>query len=239
MKHVFRLCIVTIIVAFALQAQAQVKLGIKAGLNADNISQNYKDSDMETLTNMRLAYHIGALVAYGFNDILSLHTGVLFISKGYSWDLQEDFGNEALVDGYYRVSFNYLEIPFNFVCKLSVFQVYVGPYCAIGIGGKEKWDYTASWTDGGLGDDATGDFDLKPVFGEINDDDLENGDGPYRALDYGVNLGIGYQLGPVLVNAGYSLGLGNIVPNYESEDAKDYKTSNRVITISVSYFLKK
>lgn len=240
MKHIFRLCIVTIFVAFVLQTQAQVKFGIKAGLNADNISQNYKDSDMESATNMRLAYHIGAIIDYGFNDILSLHTGLLLISKGYSWDLEEDFGNDAEVDGYFRANYNYLEVPFNFVYKMSEFQVYVGPYCAIGIGGIQKWDYIASWTDGELGDDATGDYNLKPVFGEVMDGDFDNSDeGPYRALDYGVNFGIGYQLGPVLVNAGYSHGLGNVVPEYEGDDAKDYKISNRVITISASYFLKK
>lgn len=236
MKCLTKFLVIIGLVTFSLQTQAQVKFGLKAGMNVNNISQNFKESDWEFETKMRLAYHFGATIDYGLSDALSLQSGLLFTSKGFSYDLEEDLDDGETVDGYYRAIFNYLEIPINFAYKINDFQIYAGPYLAIGIGGKNKWDLTYKYD----GDEysESDEYNFKPVFGEVGEGDLDDDEDAYSALDYGLNLGVGYQTGPILINAGYSLGLGNLTPAYEGDDDDrgDYKISNRVISLSVSYF---
>jgi len=236
MKYLLRTLVIITLITSSVQTQAQVKFGVKAGLNVNNISQNFKESDWELDTKMRIGYHIGATVNYGLSDAISLQSGLLLSSKGFSFDLEEGLDDDETIEGYVRAIFNYLEIPINFAYKINDFQVYAGPYLAIGIGGKNKWDYTYKY-DGDEYKDAD-EIKLKPVFGEVGEGDLGEDEDAYSALDFGLNLGVGYQAGPVLISAGYSLGLGNLTPAYEGDDddPKDYKFSNRVITLSVSYF---
>ena len=40
----------------------------------------------------------------------------------------------------------------------------------------------------------------------------------YRAFDFGLNLGVGYQVKSVLFNVGYSFGLTNLTPKYDADD---------------------
>ena len=230
MKYLLRTLVISALIAFSMQTQAQVKFGVKAGLNINNISQNFKESDWEFDTKMRLAYNIGATVDFGLSDAFSLQSGLMLTSKGFSYDLEEEWGEGT--EGYNRVIFNYLEVPINFAYKINDFQIYAGPYLAIGIGGKNKWDVTYD------GDSDADEYKFKPVLGEVGEGDLDDDEVAYRALDYGLNLGVGYQVGSILINAGYSLGLGNLTPAYEGDDddRKDYKISNRVISLSVSYF---
>lgn len=214
-----------------MQTQAQVKFGVKAGLNINNISQNLAESDWEAATIMRLAYNVGLTADFGLSDVLSLQSGLMLTSKGFSYDLKEEFDED--IDGYFRFCYNYLEVPINFAYKISDFQVYAGPYVAIGIGGKMKYDVSFD------GESESDEAKLKPAFGEVSDGDLADDEDAYSALDYGLNFGIGYQVGPILINAGYSLGLGNVTPSYEGDDdgdRADYKMSNRVISLSFSYF---
>lgn len=61
----------------------------------------------------------------------------------------------------------------------------------------------------------------------------ENSDEEYfRAFDYGLNAGVGYQFGNILLSAEYSLGLGNIAAIYNENTVDAY---NRGITLSVGY----
>jgi len=230
MKSIIRTLVIIGLIAFSLQTHAQVKFGIKAGLNANNINQNFKESDWEEKTNMRFGYHIGAAVDLGLSEVISLQSGLLFSSKGFSWDVKEEWGDDT--KGYDRAIFNYVEIPVNIVYKINDFQIFAGPYVALGIGGKNKWD--VKW-DGGSDADY---YKFKPVFGEAKEGDIGDEEEPYNALDAGFNLGVGYQVGPVLLNLGYSLGLVNMTVDYEggSSDRDDFKVTNRVITLSASYF---
>lgn len=237
MKYLLRTFVVSALIALSVQTQAQVKFGVKAGLNANNISQNFKESDWESDTKMKLAYHIGATVDYGFSDAISLQTGLMLSSKGYKDDLEQDLDDDETVEGYDKYTFNYLEIPIHVAYKINDnFQVFAGPYLAFGIGGKNKWDIT--YTYDGNSETYSDEEKFKAVFGEVKDGDLGDDESAYRALDFGLDFGVGYQTGPILINAGYSLGLGNLMPSYEGsdQDPKDYKISNRVITLSVSYF---
>jgi hypothetical protein len=59
------------------------------------------------------------------------------------------------------------------------------------------------------------------------------------ALNFGLGFGLGFKTGPILINAGYELGLTNLTPKWGGDgedDRDDYKITNGVINVSVSYF---
>jgi hypothetical protein len=247
MKKTNTFLMLIILVTFAFSTSAQVNFGIKVGGNLSNIKHDYKDSDYEYATKMKVGFHIGLTSDIPINDMFSFQPGLLFTTKGWSYDLDELFdefdpvrsvsADGLEIDGYARTSLNYLELPLNVAFKANALQIYAGPYLGIGIGGKHKNDYTVSF----MGDSETfkDDYKLKSVFGEVKEGDLEDDEDAFTALDFGLNFGVGYTVGPVLIQAGYSLGLGNINPKYEGmsdTDRSDYKDLNRVITLSVSYF---
>jgi len=220
----------------ASQSMAQARIGLKAGLNASNMMYNYEDSDLEPKSNMKLGFHIGAIVDLEVSDEFGIQTGLVFNQKGATMDLEEGLSSGQSVDGYDRITLNYLEIPILAAVKIESFQVYAGPYLAYGIGGKNDYDYTVS-TEGGEDVTWKDEVKLKGKMGEVDPADLEADEGAFNALDYGVNLGVGFQTGPVLINAGYSLGLGNVNPEYKNGlDPADFKMSNSVINLSVSFF---
>jgi len=228
-----------IVLAFAVASQAQIKIGAKAGVNINNMAFDYANSDFEPETKMGLGFHFGATAEYGISDQIAVQSGLLFTRKGFSFDIEEAWGGEGVdVEGYDRMMVNYLEIPIHAAYKFGGFQVYAGPYFAFGIGGKNKWDVTVSGD--GFEESDSDETSLKPVFGEVDYENLDEDESPYRAFDAGLNFGIGYQMDKLLINAGYSLGLVNTAPSSvkgnDDYDAADQKSTHRVISVSVSYF---
>ena len=246
MKKLTKFFALIFLSCLAFSAGAQVNFGIKAGGNLSNVHQNFKDSDNEYATKFKPGFHIGITADLSFSDNLSFQPGILFTTKGWGYDLDElfdedDFGEVKSagfdIDGYWRTSLNYIEIPLNFAFKHNDLQIYAGPYVAVGIGGKQKADFTASYM--GYSETVKDEMKIKPFFGEVKEGDLKEDEGAFNALDFGLNFGLGYMIGPILVQGGYSLGLANTNPKYEGATDSyrdDYKTSNRVITLSVSYF---
>jgi hypothetical protein len=259
MKKIWIICIVLLLTAGAF---AQVKFGVKVGGNVCNmkfdIDNDYGD---EPETKAKMGFHIGLITDITLlENTLSLQPALLYSNKGYSVDFEKMLDDEFDADGvdmddyegYARMNYNYIELPINFVYKNSGFQVSAGPYFAIGIGGSFKHDFSFKADGEDFDSDDLFDKDtykLKPVFGKVDDDmyedylDDEDVWELYRAFDFGLNFGIGYQVKSVLFNAGYSLGLGNLTPIYDADDYdmdEDYTEGviqkNRVFTFSVSYF---
>ena len=146
--------------------------------------------------------------------------------------------------GYDRWTVHFLEIPINVAFKFKGFQAYAGPFVAIALSGKNKWD---------IDFDGESDSDSESLkFGSPVD--IEDLDSEYdflayhfKRFDYGLNIGAGYKLGPILFSAGYSLGLANLTPDLngeeeyigESFDPKDAKRSTGTFSVTVSYFFGK
>lgn len=260
-KSIMGIMVTFALIAMSLQAYSQygrpeVKVGFTGGLNLNNVAQDYDESDMESATKMRLGFRLGAVADYPFTDEFSLQSGILFVNKGYNVDLEEQYEDAFSVpgvddltvtaDGESYVSYNYLEIPINVVAKIEDFQISAGPYVAFNIGGKQYTDATVDYEGEMMGmpyegsQDIEEDSKLKPAFGEVDPEDYDDDEAPVNGFDFGLNFAVGYDIDPVVINVGYSLGLGNTAPKYDIDDydAKDYKTSNRVIYFSVSYFLE-
>jgi hypothetical protein len=258
----FNLLFIAVGLIFSVQTFAQVKFGIKAGGNVCNmkfdIESEYGD-EPETKGNM--GFHIGLITDISLSEnTVSLQPALLYSNKGYSVDyekmLDDAFDDQGLdmddYEGYARMNYNYIELPINIVYKNSGFQLSAGPYVAMGLGGNFKHDFTFKVDEVRFHSDDFFEKDtykLEPVSGKVDDDryeeyiDDEDVFELYRAFDFGLNFGIGYQVKSVLFNAGYSFGLVNLTPKYDADDYdmdEDYTEGviqkNRVFTFSVSYF---
>jgi len=244
MKNLTKTFLIIGLLLFSLQTQAQIKLGIKAGMNVNNIKQDMAVGNYSFNTKSSVGYHIGLVVETSIISALNLQTGILFSTKGYSRDLEYNLPNNTTVDGFDRFNLYYIEIPLHFAYIIDDnFQLYAGPYVAVGMGGKRKWDY--EYTNNGNSQGQEGDNDIKSKFGKLTVDDYSaNGDDPeyFKAFDFGVDFGVGYKSGSILVNVGYSIGLINMNPGGVINragveyNAEDYKTTNRVFSVSLSYF---
>lgn len=226
MKKIFTTLLI-VLVAFGI-SNAQIKFGPKIGINLANVSISPEDEELET--KMTTLFSVGLLADVGFTENVGLQTGLMYSAKGFKVDEQDDefdFGLKM------NATFNYLELPIHFVYKLNSLQIYAGPYVAYGLGGKNKVEWTF--------DDETETDEGKFVskLGEVSFEDfeeLEDDESFLNALDYGLNFGLGYELNGILINAGYSLGLGNVMPKYEDDEDED-TMKNGVISISAAYLL--
>jgi len=236
---------VTLVTVFCLSSIAQISFGPKVGLNLAKYSFNFKEASYEPDVKMLMAPLVGFAVNYQFTDALALQSGLFFSGKGTAIDLDKNAEEGYEYDGYDRVSTGYLELPVNVAYGIAIgenqIQIYAGPYVAYGIMGKEKWDYTEKHD----GNTETEKDDIKIKFkNKVDESDYEGDDNvDYQtALDFGLGFGIGFKTGPVLINAGYELGLANLNPKWGGEgdyDNNDWKFTNGVINVSASYFFSK
>jgi len=227
MKNLIKLSLTVAFMALIINANAQfdkskLKLGIKAGLNLADIAQDFKNSEEESDTKMSLGLAIGLVAEYEIQENLAFQSGLMLTRKGYKIDESAD--GEKYEE---KVKVTYLEIPLHLAYKMDAFQFYAGPYIAFGLSG--KWEEEYSY------DEETEKYDGDIVFGNDRKDAKE-GEMMIRGFDAGLDFGVGYQTGPILINAGYSLGLSNLMADPNEDDDKVF---NRVFKLSVSYFFGK
>lgn len=259
----FRLVLIFAGILISTTAFSQVSIGFKAGGNLNNmyfdVDNDYGD---EPETKFKLGFHAGIISDIPLvQETLSLQPALLFSNKGYSVDFEEMLDDELQdqgvdmddYEGYVRLNYNYFELPINLVYNNSGFQIFAGPYFALGVGGSMKHDFSFEAD----GEDFDSDdffeedsYKIKAVYGEVDDDmfedylDDEDVWDLYRAFDFGLNIGVGYQVNSLLFNVGYSFGLTNLTPKYDADDydmdedfTENVIQKNRVITFSLAYFL--
>lgn len=163
--------LLTLVFAFvAFLSVSNAQIGIRAGLNLANMSIETEGLTIEP--DSKLAFHLGLTYDKMINENLTFRPGLLFSAKGYSFEidgLDEDFGG----------SFNYLEVPLDFVYKTGALNIHAGPYIGILMSAK------------------SGDVDIK--------EDSETLDyGLNLGLTYNVTeqIGIGVNYGLGLANVG-------------------------------------
>jgi hypothetical protein len=142
---------------------------------------------------------------------------------------------------------NYLELPLNVVYTTggdNGFQVFAGPYVAVGVGGKAT--YSESVTSSGpngvtdeYSDSGSAGYTFANEFADPNSAG-GNSTGIFataRRFDAGITGGVGYRVGPIQAQLGYSLGLVNAQPDYPAS----YQTANetgyhRSLQLTATYF---
>lgn len=186
---------------FAIAGFSQVKWDARFGMNFSNQT---KLDDTKALP----GFTMGVGMDYGFTENWSLQSGLMITSKGFK---VKEMGEKLTVRPIY------LDIPILAAYKFAIsdnakFVVNVGPYMAIGLGGKAK----EHW-DGG---------EDEKVFDDKGMD--------CKRFDLGIQYGIGLELGEhYLVNF---TGQNGFITPYDFADGYDGdKPKNMSFAIGVGY----
>jgi hypothetical protein len=210
-QHVKGLAIIAILFLSTISVNAQVRYGLKGGLNLSTIS-GFEDANKAladvTIPGYSTGYaagaHIGFIFRYDLPAKFFLQPELLFSTQG----LQEEATNRKAETS--RLHFLQLPIYAGYKIKAGSFlQILVaaGPYLAYGINGSE----------GAYGDD-----------------------GMFKRFDAGLSVMAGVEIDKLQITAGYDFGLTDQMDVNGWNTAKDVlglpSILNKNIKVSVGYF---
>ena len=121
---------ILITVAFAALAiagaNAQVKFGVRAGLN--HTDQAVKEYDIKQETVPRISFYVGGLAEYAFNDVVLMDAGLTYSNQGYKTKI----GDGKVID-------HTLNLPIWFKYDFEGFRPKAGFYAGYMIERKAEW----------------------------------------------------------------------------------------------------
>ena len=215
-----------VLTGLAVSVNAQ-KAYIQGGANLANIT---KDADGNTDDRKGLyTFNVGILGSLGLSKTVDIETGLLFTGKGAK--SESNFGN----GDYIKSTFNplYVEVPVNvllrfpLVGKTNNLFVHAGPYVAMGVAGKSKYESKI----GVLSSNSESNIQ----FNNDNPTTAQQEDASYakiKRFDYGLNFGGGIALKSLILKANYGLGLAKI-NSTETNNSADQKNKYRTLSLSV------
>ncbi len=247
-----RLVLSFFIVILSVQTNfSQFKFGVKLGLTATNVNMDAASNfnDLELPTARTLNFDGGIVFEYELMpEILSIRSGLGYAQKGFNVDLnqvKQKFNDIKEITGDWQTRFQYLQFPVNFVYHFGDFNINAGPYLAYGLGGTEIQDLKIVLNDNTV-QNLQETYDLKAVFGSVNDDLSSTSNSLmiqyFNGLDYGINVGFGFNIKQVLINIQYQQGFTNITPDLVNEpnfSPSDLLAKHNVLSLEVTYFFKK
>ena len=180
MKNLLKFVLVICLMFAFSNMQAQIKFGLKAGLNLSTMTLKGLGISIDPKT--LVGFNVGVVSEITLSGNLCLQPAVLYSAKGSKFSvMSEEF----------QISPSFIEIPVNVVYKfdLGVVKLFLnaGPYAAYGIGGKVE----------------SGGESVDIVFGTKETDDM-------KPLDFGINVGAGVEISNIIISANYGLGLANL-----------------------------
>jgi hypothetical protein len=226
----------TLILLFSLaatvnMANAQTKVGVKAGMNFSNVrlnEENESKANTQSIPGVVLGLTVDIPVACDFY----IQPAIQYSRKGYKQKTGGFYGTATN----FKVNVSYVEVPVNILYKPCVgtgrLLIGAGPYIAYGMGGKWKSDNRVVMGDISIGN--TGDVIFR-------NDAMDGGDiNSYiygKRLDYGLNFLAGYEFFRKLsFQLGGQLGLANLKPEVNGVK-RTGKLKNAGFSISVGYQL--
>lgn len=220
-----RLIIITGILIFmphAMQIRAQ-SLYIKGGFNMSRMFVKFNGTDTNTM--YQPGFHIGAIIDYPSNDLLSLETGLFLTTRGEKTHLIFNLGVPiGRIDNSEATTLYYLDLPiriraaYNVGKRIKIFAV-AGPHFDFGLAGKMK--STAKFLD-----TVRVAHDKRNIkWGKDYNNDQ------YERFDTGLSFGGGLKVSSVLFDVTYNMGLYDISPL----DLYGETVKNRNLEISVGY----
>ncbi|GAB3009055.1 hypothetical protein GCM10027051_07250 [Niabella terrae] len=221
--------------AAGIQAQAQVDVGIRAGLNLNNVSSKDGDGDRAD-TKINPGFHAGLTFDIPIADEFYIQPAALYSMKGFKTTSDASIGGFNY-DGEVRWNASYIEVPVNFLYKPALGMGHLllgaGPYVGYGLGGKVSSDNNIDW---GNGEANSSDHAKLEFLNDNNDFSGDDDKVPYaKPFDYGANLLAGYEFAnkfSVQLNA--QLGLADIQPDNDG-NKQDGSLRNVNFGVSVGY----
>ncbi len=211
--------------AFISKANAQ-KVYVQAGGNLANITKN-KDGDTDGDKSL-YSFNAGVMGTLGISKVVDIESGLLFTGKG------QKFKSENANGDFIKSTFApyYIELPVNVIFKVPMdkdnnFFVGAGPYGAIGVAGKSKFESKI-----GL---LTTKSESNIQFNNDDPTTQQQEDASYakiKRFDYGVNFTTGFALKTIIIKANYGLGLAKI-NSTETNNSADQKNKYRTVSLSV------
>ena len=220
MKKIFFVDILSTLLAGAVSAQPRI--GVTAGGTASNISRD--NGQFTARCDWRFGFEAGVVADFGITNNFSVIPELLFAQRG-TINTMRDKSTYTL---------NYLQLPVNFAYKLNVghnskLMVFAGPYAGYGLSGSLKGPVHIS-----VGNESLGSIDIKiPFEFQTKEQDYENLEELkmyFKPLDFGINAGLGYEVGNMFFKAQYNHGF----TNYSNDKNVSFKNLN--ISISIGYF---
>ena len=203
-----RLLVVIIALTTTFESFAQIKFGVKGGLNYANMLDKNNNRTYSDDYQAKIGFNLGVTAEYSISEKFAIEPGLLFSTKGYKLE------NSGITGS---VNLNYLEVPINAIYKIEFSNakilIIAGPYLGYAVSGKMK----AS----------------EPVLG-VNEDSKEQKvviGTDIKPLDFGLNIGAGVEIKDITVSLQYGYGLANLSIHSESET----ELKNRVLGISIGY----
>ncbi|MEX2513994.1 MAG: porin family protein [Cyclobacteriaceae bacterium] len=174
--------------AFAQSNNPGPKIGIKGGLN---LSQLYVDQPNVEDENMKLGIHFGVFGKIPVNSFVAVQPEVLYTNMGSKIayggsDFEDLFGIET---GEIRFNLNYIQVPVALAVNLGPLNIHAGPYLSYLLSANVN-DWKSS--------------DTSPT--EVKELDTED----FNSTDYGVVLGVGFDIKGVNVGARYNFGMREV-----------------------------
>ena len=244
--------------ATAASAQTSYRFGVRAGANYATTTE--KSPTRTFAGNAAFSYSKSPIFAYQLGIVLEARRGnfafqpaLMFSQKGTV--IKADGAVSDLNTGYSQrregrttVRYNWLELPLNLVYNLPAgWQVFAGPYVAVGVGGKAIAEINNSTNDPGNPVVVPFTRFTDKIEYDPSDETLAKTSslaslsirGFYsRRVDAGFNAGLGYQRGPVQVQAGYGFGLVNLFYDRALGGYTSQSGYNRNAQLNLTYFLQ-
>jgi hypothetical protein len=127
MKKLFLLLHIILLAFFAQPLNAQVQLGVQAGLNLTDFNMELTQENFETA--MRTRAIVGGIISYNFSPGLALQFEPAYVQKGAIVDFPYSEGG-ITADVEVSVSANYLDLPI--LLKASFLDGPIRPYLLAG-----------------------------------------------------------------------------------------------------------
>ncbi|MEK8180936.1 porin family protein [Flavobacterium buctense] len=207
-NKLMRKIIMAAIVLFGLNSiEAQVKYGLKGGLNIANL--NIDEAGFPK-TSAITSFHLGGFAEIMLNKKVAFQPELIYSAQGAKFDFLFDDGSGNLYDTENTFKLSYVNIPLMIkYYPQSKFFLEAGPQVGFLTSAKLKVEVV------GFGSDTQGANQL------------------FKEIDFGFNLGAGYNISKnAMVNVRYNLGLSNIA---ETESGDTTTINNRVFSLSVGY----
>ncbi len=214
MKILKKVFLLSFLVAFTVSANAQLKLGVKAGFNASTIN-GIGDGDEDTDYTYKPGFHVGVAAQYMFAPQMGIETGLYYSQLGVKGEYEKS-GSTYSYKSEGTLNPSYLQLPLSFLYKFDLgngLQIYpsAGLYFGYGIAGKMK--YEDSWKEG---NESGSDKSERNFFGKDkfkydgeSDPDEEKTELTNR-FDMGLTFGVNLEISNMTIGLGYDLGLSKI-----------------------------